>query len=41
MHVLSVSYAETPSGLSRHYHDCHQILYIRSGSIRAVVGGET
>lgn len=41
MHVLSVSYAETLSGLSRHYHDCHQILYIRSGTIRATVGGET
>lgn len=41
MHVLSVSYSETPSGLSRHYHDCHQILYICSGTIRAAVGGET
>lgn len=40
MHVLSVSYSETPSGLSSHYHDCHQILYIKSGTVRAAVGRE-
>lgn len=41
MQVLSVSYTETPGGLSKHYHDCHQILYICSGTVRATVGGET
>lgn len=41
MHILSVSYADTPAGLSRHYHDGHQILYIQKGIIRATVGGET
>lgn len=39
MQVLSVSYTEQQGGLSRHYHDCHQILYIRAGCIRATVDG--
>ncbi len=40
MHVLSVSYTEQQGGLSQHYHDCHQLLYIRAGHIRATVDGK-
>ena len=39
MEVLSVKYADQPVRLSSHYHDCHQILYIVSGEISALING--
>lgn len=30
--ILSVKYSELDGGFSRHYHDCHQIIYIVKGS---------
>ena len=40
MKLLSVKYSDQPIGLSNHYHDCHQILYIVSGKLAAVINGE-
>ncbi len=39
MHVISAEYSESPTGLASHFHDCHQLLYVAEGSIRAVIGG--
>ncbi len=38
MQILSVNYSKEPMGLSNHYHDCHQILYVASGRILLRVG---
>lgn len=37
MHVMSIKYSENPVGLSNHYHNCHQIIYIVSGSVSVKV----
>lgn len=39
--VLSAVYADSVGGMSSHYHDCHQLLYIRTGSVRVIVSGRT
>lgn len=41
MQVLSVKYSDLPVKLSRHYHDCHQILYVVSGTALVTIDGET
>ena len=38
MQILSAKYSEQPIGMSNHYHDCHQILYIVSGKVIAKIG---
>lgn len=38
MRILSVNYSKEPMGLSNHYHDCHQILYVASGRVLFRVG---
>jgi len=38
--ILSVGYSQAPVGLSNHYHDCHQILFIKEGEVEVTVGAE-
>lgn len=39
MHVLSANYSELPVGLTSHYHDCHQLIYVVEGAVSASVNG--
>ncbi len=38
--VLSLKYTDTVSHFSRHYHDCHQLLFITGGSAQIIVGAK-
>ena len=40
MRITEAKYSESPVHISNHFHDCHQILYIASGEIHAIVEGE-
>lgn len=37
MHIISANYSELPVGLTSHFHDCHQIIYVVEGTISAFV----
>ncbi len=39
MHVISVNYSELPVGLTSHFHDCHQLIYVIEGTITASING--
>jgi len=39
--VLSASYTHSPAPFPRHFHDCHQLIYVRSGSSVFTIGEKT
>ena len=41
MQIISINYSEKPMGLTSHYHNCHQIIYIVSGNIKLTVNNKT
>ena len=40
MHITSIKYSDKPFALSNHYHDGHQILYVKKGEVNITVGKE-
>ena len=38
--IVSAGYSDRPSQKPRHYHDCHQILFITGGSAQVLVDGQ-
>ena len=38
--VISCKYADSVGGVTPHYHDCHQLLYIVEGKAKVSVGAE-
>ncbi len=39
MKVMSVNYSENPSGIETHYHNCHQLIFVKKGAVSVTVGG--